>query len=412
MSYRIDTDLAIIGNGDAIKSASIVVEGDKLSYVGEQEHAPDVAEILQAPVVTPGFWDAHTHYFGLTKFDWDEQFLDDKVKYMRCGWDTKETLLAGITSVREVGGFGLALKQSIAEGSIIGPRIYAAGRMISMTGGHGDAHTLHPDMVAHRFMTSNTHSPIANGVDECRQAVRNYLREGAEVIKFAASGGVMSEIDHPMHQQYSMEEQLAIIEEAARADAATAAHCYGSVGIRTALEAGVKTIEHGTYLDEDLCDLMIEKDAILVPTAYVYKGLFGTDEAKENTPEYGYRKGQLILKTHMQMLEMAIKKGVKLAMGTDIIVTGDYHPIYKYGDNMRELQYFVEAGMQPMDAIIAATSTGPQTLGKRAPNSGLLKTGYDADLVLLNDNPLNDIKILNDRSKIDLVVRGGMKYGS
>lgn len=409
-TVRIDCELAIVGNGDSIKNASIVYQDNKIIYAGEQEHAPNSDNIVQTKVVTPGFWDCHDHYFGLRKFEYEEQFIDPKIKFMRCAWDTKETLLAGVTSVREVGGYGLLLKESIQEGTITGPRIYAAGSMISMTGGHADSHSLPAEVFQIFSERDRITNPIADGVAECLKLVRTHIRAGAEVIKFSASGGVMSELDHPKFQQYSIEEQSAIVGEAARADVAVAAHCYGEIGIKTALEAGVKTIEHGTYLDEDLCDLMIEKDAILVPTVYTYKGLFDTPEAKENLPEYGYTKGQLILKTHMKMLEMAIKRGVKIAMGTDIIVTGDYHPIYKHGDNLRELQYLVEGGMSPMDAIVAGTQNGPLTLGKRAPQSGLLQAGYDADIVLLNKNPLDNIALLTDRENIQSVIKHGITY--
>ena len=404
---RIDTDLAILGNGDLIKNASICIEKNKLFYVGEQEHAPVDNNTISAPVVTPGFWDCHAHFFGLKKFDYEENLLDPMVKIMRCAWDLKELISSGITSVREVGGYGIHLKRSIEENTIQGPRIYAAGNMISMTGGHGDIHDLLPEIVPHAHLGSRITSPIANGVDECRTKVRTLLRAGAEVIKYAASGGVMSQIDSPKNQQYSIEEQRAIVEEAARAKIAVAAHCYGEEGIKSALEAGVKTIEHGTFLTEELADLMIEKNAILVPTTYVYKGLFDTQEAKERLPDYGYQKGHEILKTHMDMLRMAIKKGVTIAMGTDIIITGPYHPIYKYGDNLRELSYMVEAGMSPMEAIVAGTGNGPKTLGFKAPVSGVLQKGYDADLVLFKKNPLDDITMLTDNSNIQSVFRQG-----
>ncbi|MCH8907373.1 MAG: amidohydrolase family protein [Candidatus Heimdallarchaeota archaeon] len=406
-NIRIDADLLIVGDGEIIKNGSVVIENSTIKYAGESEHAPSAGQNLQVPAITPGFWDCHAHYFGLTKFDYEERFLDPLVKIMRCAWDTEQTLRAGVTSVREVGGFGINLKNSITEGTIIGPRIYAAGSMISMTAGHGDAHSLPSEVFDYFAQRHRVTNPIADGVAEVTKLVRTHIRAGAEIIKFAASGGVMSEIDPPLTQQYSAEEQRAIMDEAARADLAVAAHCYGPRGMKVALEAGVKTIEHGTYIDEDLCDLMIEKDAILVPTVYTYKGLFGTPEAKENTPEYGYRKGQLILKTHTKMLSMAINRGVKIAMGTDIIITGPYHPIYQYGDNLRELQYFVDAGMSPLQAISAGTMMGPQTLGKRGPQSGLLREGFDADLVIFNENPLDDISKLNDRSNIQNVIKQG-----
>ena len=404
---RIDTDLAILGNGEVIKNASICFEKNLLTFVGEQEHAPSDNDILRAPVVTPGFWDCHAHFFGLKKFDYEENLLDPMIKIMRCAWDCKEVLSAGVTSVREVGGYGIHLRRSIAENTIPGPRIYAAGNMISMTGGHGDIHDLLPEIVPHAHLGSRITSPIANGVAECQTKVRTLLRAGAEIIKFAASGGVMSQVDNPKNQQYSLEEQKAIVEEAARAKVSVAAHCYGEEGIKSALEAGVKTVEHGTYLTEELADLMIEKNAILVPTTYVYQGLFNTKEAKDNTPEYAYLKSQEILKTHMSMLRMAIKKRVTIALGTDLIVTGPYHPIYKYGDNLRELFYMVKAGMSPMDAIVAGTGNGPKTLGLRQLTSGQLQVGFDSDLVLLKKSPLEDISILTDKTNVLNVIKQG-----
>ncbi|MHA2170412.1 MAG: metal-dependent hydrolase family protein [Candidatus Kariarchaeaceae archaeon] len=405
---RIDAEVAILGDGDLINNASIVVEGSKITFAGEAEHAPSVDNSIQVPVITPGFWDCHDHFFGLKQASIETiPFTNPLDAVLRSVWDARETLLAGVTSVREVGGYGIHLNKAIADGIFIGPRIYSSNAIISATAGHADIHSLPLDFVHAINKGGSPLCALADGVSECLQQVRKQIRAGAELIKFCASGGVMSEIDHPIHQQFSIEEQRAIVEEAGRAEMAVAAHCYGIPGIKSALEAGVKTIEHGTFITEELCELMIEKDAILVPTAYTYKGLFGTPEAKENLPDYAYEKGQLILGTHMDMLRMAIKKGVTIAMGTDIIISGAFHPLYKHGDNLRELQYLVEAGMSPMDAIVSGTQNGPPTLGKRAPKSGVLKEGYDADLVLMKANPLNNIAHLNDRDQFLHIMKQG-----
>ncbi|MHA2252765.1 MAG: amidohydrolase family protein, partial [Candidatus Kariarchaeaceae archaeon] len=180
---KIDAELAIIGDGESIANASIVIENDKIIYAGENEHSPSAETILSVPVVSPGFWDCHAHYFGLKKLD--QSFLDPFVGILRCTWDVRETLLAGVTSVREVGGYGIFLKKAIDEGSLFGPRIYAAGNMISMTGGHGDTHSLPPEIYQHISSRSRITSPIADGIPECLRAVRTHLRGGAEIIKIS-----------------------------------------------------------------------------------------------------------------------------------------------------------------------------------------------------------------------------------
>ncbi|MHA2097491.1 MAG: metal-dependent hydrolase family protein [Candidatus Kariarchaeaceae archaeon] len=391
MSLRIDTDLAIIGDGEAIKNASIVIKEHKIVYAGETEHAPNAKKTLEAPIITPGFWDCHGHFFGMNKWDPEEWFLHSMHKILRSVNDVKETLYAGVTSVRELAGYGIFLKRAINEGSIPGPRIYPANYLISMTGGHGELPGLPRHAHDFIFERGNIFTNVADGVDECRKLVRSYIREGAETIKIAASGGIMSETGLQV-PQYTLEEQKAVVEEAARSELSVSAHCYGREAIKTAIEAGVKTIEHGTYLDEDLMDLMIEREVILVPTVTPFKK-FADDD---------------FVKFHMNMLKMAIKRGVTIAMGTDIIFTGDHSPTYKCGQNLRELEYFVDAGMTPMQAIVCGTRNGPPTLGKRAPQSGILREGYDADIILLNKNPLDNIKSLYDRENIQNVIKQGI----
>ena len=276
-TFRIDTDLLIVGSGDTLKNGSVVVEGTKILYAGEQEHAPNISNTTHVPVIMPGLWDCHCHYWGIKKAAVEETLSTNPfIAILRSVWDAKETLMAGITSVREVGGFGVYLNKVIQEGNILGPRIYSAGSALSMTGGHGDIHNAALDILD---KIHGDYSELVDGVDACLHGVRKQLRKGAEVIKVLASGGVMSQIDNPIHQQFSLLELKAIVEEAARADVSVSAHCHGAPGIKAALEAGALTIEHGTYLDEDLADLMIEKGAILVPTRYVVEKLLSNAKA-------------------------------------------------------------------------------------------------------------------------------------
>lgn len=403
MSLKINANLVITGNGTSFEKGSIVIENEKIIHVGDHSEAPSADEEISTPVIMPGMWDTHSHFVGLYKASIEGTiFTKSTLAVLRSTWDAKEALRAGFTSVREVGGFGIPLNQAIQEGVILGPRIYAAGEILSTTGGHGDIHNIPLEFVS--LMEGQGLSILCDGVPECLKAVRKQLREGAEVIKYCASGGVMSKIDNPMHQQFSLEEQKAIVEEAKRSEVAIAAHCHGSAGIRSALEAGVTTIDHGTYLTEELADLMIEKGAILVPTRYVIEKLLQNVD-KEDLPDYVVEKITAMGDQHMDALKIAIRKGVKIAAGTDIFVSGPGN-IFTWGENALELKYLVDAGMSEMDAIVAATGNAPATLGPRAPKSGMLKVGYDADILLLEKNPLENIENLLDKSAMTVIKQG------
>lgn len=403
MSLKINANLVIIGNGTSFEKGSIVIDNEKIIYAGNHSEAPSADEEISTPVIMPGMWDTHSHFVGLYKASIEGTiFTKSTLAVLRSTWDTKEALRAGFTSVREVGGLGIPLNQAIQEGVILGPRIYAAGEILSTTGGHGDIHNIPLEFVS--LMEGQGLSILCDGVAECLKAVRKQLREGAELIKYCASGGVMSKIDNPMHQQFSHEEQKAIVEEAKRSEVAIAAHCHGSAGIRSALEAGVTTIDHGTYLTEELADLMIEKGAILIPTRYAIEKLLQNVD-KEDLPDYVVEKITAMGDQHMDALKIAIRKGVKIAVGTDIFVSGPGN-IFTWGENALELKYLVDAGMSEMDAIVAATGNAPATLGPRAPKSGMLKVGYDADILLLEKNPLENIENLLDKSAMTVIKQG------
>ncbi len=403
---RVDAEIAFVGNGEIVKDATIVFNNREIVYFGEQEHAPDVPFERSVPAMMPGMWECHTHFTGSYTPSVEAMlFINPVVGAARCTWDLKETLKAGFTSVREVGGFGVHLNKAVQEGAIIGPRIYGAGDILSITGGHGDVHSA-PLAVLDAMQEGL--GALVDGVDECLKGVRKQLRKGAEIIKVCASGGVMSEVDHPIHQQFSLEELVAIVEEAKRAERQVAAHCHGAPGIKVALEAGVKTIEHGTYLDEDLAQMMIEKDAILVPTRYVVEKLYKASAAA-NVPEYAMAKLRALYDQHFEAMKIAIKEGVKIALGTDMFVTGP-NGIFRHGDNAEEIGYLVNAGMKLEDALVAATANGPLTVGKLAGKSGQLKAGYAPDILLLKENPLNDPTVLTNKENILSVIKQGVFY--
>jgi imidazolonepropionase-like amidohydrolase len=213
----------------------------------------------------------------------------------------------------------------------------------------------------------------------------------------------MSELDHPIHQQFSDEEMRTIVDEAARADRIVAAHCHGKPGIMAALRSGVATIEHGSYLDEESADLMRKRGTVLVPTRFIVEQLLAM---KSSMPDYAFRKLAAIAERHAEAMRIAIHQGVKIAAGTDIFVSG----AAMWGKNGLEASYLVRAGMTPLQAIEAATASGPATLGPQAPKSGLLAPGYDADLITLDADPLADISVLGNAERVTGVWKSGTEH--
>lgn len=407
---RIEADLLIPGRGDPVKNGCVVFDGPTITYAGPIEGAPRATAAVKThrvPVVMPGLWDCHGHFMGLRTANIEEAARTPvAVMAARATADAARCLQAGFTSVREVGGLGIFLARAIDEGSIAGPHVYAAGGMISPTGGHGDLHSFPLDFTLDVLDRTQV-SALADGVPECLKAVRSMLRLNARVIKICASGGVASEVDHPIHQEFSREELQAIVEEAARAERIVAAHCHGKPGIMAALEAGCATIEHGTYLDDEAAELFLEKKAILVPTRFIIDRL-ARSAAAMGSPDYILRKIVPVVGRHEEALRLAIRKGVRIAVGTDIITTG-VTGYADWGQNGFELTNLQEAGMKPLQAIEAATATAPLTLGPQAPKSGQLREGYDADILAVSKNPVQELSILTNPENVRTIWKSGRR---
>lgn len=402
MTVRIDAKKLIPGKGSPIDNASVVLGDSSITYVGPTEGAPQADTTVTTDTVMPGMWECHGHFIGMVSANFDElSGLRPQLAAMRVTRDARAALDAGFTSVREMGGMGTFLSRAINDGWVEGPNIYASGGMLSQTGGHGDFHGA--SLVASRELT-RAHwgeDHICDGPDECRAAVRRMLRLGAKVIKIHASGGVLSELDDPLLPQFSKEELDAIVDEATRMERLVGAHCHGSRGIIAAVEAGVKTIEHGTYLNDEAADLMVAHDATLVPTRFIVEYLM-TEGKKAGMPEYARIKGEDAAKKHSEAVSLAIEKGVRIALGTDIFQTG------MWGRNAHELKLMVDDGMTSLQAIEAATANGPATLGPQAPQSGQLLEGFDADVICVSGDPTVDVTILEDTYNITHVFKGGV----
>lgn len=419
-TFVIHTSLLIPGRGKPAKNRAIAIRSRKIIDVGSWSEIPPKypkAASTYVPVLLPGLWDCHIHLIGTKSLGYTSLTLTNPATAgARLARSVNDILMSGFTSVRDLGGYAPEIAKAVDEGIIPGPNIYSAGSALSQTAGHGDTFELPIGFVWSRcgvgYGTGDGDDVgcrplcIADGTDECRKAVRLMIRRGAKVIKVLASGGVLSRDDDPKLQQFSDEELKVIVEEAARANRIVAAHVHGKAGIMAAIKAGCKTLEHGTYLDEEAVDLMVEKDVMLIATRLIVTE--GVKHKEWLSPE-SYRKMLETAKFHKKAYELAIKKGVKCALGTDL-GTSVPGTSLSHGSAGAELLYAVEAGMTPLQAIEAATANGPATLGPMAPMSGQIKVGYDADLIGLAKNPIDDIGCLRDVKNVTHVWKGGKLF--
>ncbi|MEZ5945656.1 MAG: amidohydrolase family protein [Hyphomonas sp.] len=307
-----------------------------------------------------------------------------------------KTLMAGFTTVQDVGGSNDAvfgLRDAIAKGRVPGPRIRASGQPISVTGGHGDINGYSPAVMALFTGTS-----ICNGADDCRRAVRQQVKEGADLIKITATGGVLSNTRAGLEQQFSDDELAAIVEAAHAMGRKVTAHAHGKGGIEAALRAGVDSIEHGTYTDDETIALFKEHNATLVPT--VLAGATVTGWVNEPwLPEASRRKAAIVGPLMQDMLRRAHEGGVSVAFGTD---TG----VSKHGDNAQEFALMVGAGFTPEEAIRAATVVAADHV-EMAADIGSIEAGKLADIIAVDGDPLEDVTELES---VDFVMKGGVVY--
>ncbi|MCA9531979.1 MAG: amidohydrolase family protein [Myxococcales bacterium] len=405
---RIEADLLIPGRGEPVRDAVVVLSGAEIAWAGPAVEAPPPTEAdvrFRVPTVMPGLWDCHTHLTGLPRTNLEEALrVPPALAGARSARDLGLALDAGFTSVREVGGYGVYLARAVDEGAIRGPHVYAAGDLISPTGGHADLHTYSVGCVAD-LAARDGWLRTCDGIAECLRAVRLQLRKGAKLIKICASGGVLTAVDDPHHQQFSDAELAVIVEEAARAERVVAAHCHGKAGILAAVRAGARTIEHGTYLDEEAAEAIRAAGAILVTTRFV-KVRMMEHGRQTGLPDYAWEKLVATADVHRQAIELAIRSGVRVACGTDTLTSGPGTAL-GWGLHGLELKLLVDAGLSPLGAIEAATATAPETLGPQAPHAGQLRAGWHADVIAVDGDPTRDIALLTDPSRVTHVWKSG-----
>ncbi|MFD1446230.1 metal-dependent hydrolase family protein [Oceanobacillus profundus] len=401
----IKNGLLIDGNGGEIQQGAIVVvEGNCIQYVGpESMYTADGNEAVldaQGGTIMPGLIDTHVHM--MLEFSPVAKRLTTPFSFMyyQAAKYLEATLHAGITSVRDALGADLGVKKAIEEGLITGPRMQLSINALTITGGHGDGYTvsgIEMDLLPSGY--PGMPSGKCDGVEEVRKKAREMLRAGAEVIKVHATGGVTSATDHPEFTQFSQAELEAIVEEGKfRKGVKVMAHAQGAEGIKNAVRAGVHSIEHGIFLDDEAIELMLEKGTYLVPTLLAPVGVLETAE-EAGMPDTAVEKSKEVIEIHKASIAKAYQAGVKIAMGTDAGVV-------KHGINLRELGLMTEIGMSPMESIVASTKTAAECLGWEN-KVGTIEAGKLADIIIVKGNPLEDISSLADNDTIQIVMKDG-----
>jgi len=381
-----------VGDGRVLDRASVLVDGERIVKVAEGEIKPPrgASRIdMAGRTLLPGFIDCHVHLCLAGQADSTNMARRERLPLMtlEAARSARRTLQAGVTTVRDMGGFeylDLALREAVRSGLIPGPRILASGRLICMTGGTA-------------WMFGGRE---ADGPDEVRKAAREQIKAGADVVKLMATGGILTPGVEPGCSQFTEEELRAGVEEAHKAGRRTASHAQGTQGVLNALRAGIDSIEHGIFLDEEAVALMVRQDAALVPTLSPLYNILEMG-VEHGVPQFAVDKTVRVKPAHLASVRLAHEAGVKVALGTDAGTPFNYH-----GRNLREVELLVENGFSPAEAIRAGTGLAAAVLGLER-ELGTIEEGKLADLVVVEGDPLSEVSLLTRAEAIGLVMQGG-----
>jgi len=385
------------GTSEKASTADVLVEDGRIVEVGSGLDG-DAAIDCTGRLVTPGLFDCHVHF--MTDGDFSAKTHAEtpfSLGFFQAAERMERTLAIGITSVREAGGTDAGMKEARDRGLIQGPRMQISLTMLSQTGGHADSWEI---CGAHMPGMMDSHPgrphPIVDGPEEMRKKVRELIRAGADVIKVATSGGVLSPVSNPEHAHFRPDELDALVSEATAADRFVMAHAQGTQGIKNAIAAGIRSIEHGIYLDDEAIEMMLAAGTYLVPTLMAPLGLLDQIERGMELPEKVIRIATSVAEAHRDSVERAIAAGVKVAMGTDTGVT-------PHGENLRELAEMAKLGMSDAQVLRSSTTVAADLLGVSS-ELGTVEVGKMADLVVWEGGSLD---VSDMRSRVSTVVQGG-----
>jgi imidazolonepropionase-like amidohydrolase len=375
------------GTGADPADGDVAIEDGRIVDVGTGLEGDEAVEV-GGRTLLPGLFDCHTHVTvshidvaRLAQMPFSYQFYE-------AAKNLKATLGIGITTVRDAGGADLGIKQAVDDGLIPGPRMQISITMLSQTGGHGD--DWYPSGIEVPLFVQHPGRPsgIVDGPDEVRRKVRELLRGGADVIKVGTSGGVLSPRDDPRHAHLQPAELEVLVEEATAAGVFVMAHAQGADGIKNAVRAGIRSIEHGVFLDDEAIELMKERGTWFVPTLVAPQGVLDAVAAGARLQPEVVEKAHMVIDVHRTAFRRAVEAGVRIAMGTDSGVT-------PHGENLRELALMVDGGMTPAAALEATTRSAAQLMGLDE-DLGTIEPGKLADLVVVSGDPY-DVGTLGER---------------
>ncbi len=358
----------------------------------------DIEVDVRDRTILPGMFDCHTHVCISNVDLWGAVQQPFSLQFYEAARNLQATLACGITTIRDAGGADLGIKQAVADGMIAGPRLQISISMLSQTGGHGD--DWYPSGADVPLMAPHPGRPsgIVDGPDEVRRKVRELHRAGADVIKVATSGGVLSPRDDPRHAHFRPIELEVLVEEATAAGMFVMAHAQGADGIRNAVRAGIRSIDHGIYLDDEAIELMLARGTWFVPTLVAPQGVLDAVDAGIALPPAVVDKARMVIEIHRAAFRRAVEAGVRIAMGTDSGVT-------PHGRNLRELELMAAGGMTPGAVLEATTRSAAQLMGLDA-DLGTIAEGKVADLVVVGGDPF-DFGDLRDR--VEQVWQAGVR---
>jgi imidazolonepropionase-like amidohydrolase len=387
------------GTGSPAAAADVVVEDGRIVAVGTGLDGDEVVDCAGATVL-PGLVDCHVHLLFSGVNPLKALQAPFSLPYFEAVRNLRTTLDLGITTVRDAGGADLGVKEAVAGGLVPGPRVLIAVSMISQTGGHGDG--WYPSGCSVPLLGPHPGRPdtVVDGPEGIRRVVRELVRAGADVIKAATSGGVLSARDDPRHGHFRDDEVAMMVAEAEAAGITVMAHAQAADGIKTAVRNGVRSIEHGIYLDDEAIELMLDWGTWLVPTLAAPRAVLEQADAGVPFPDAVLDKARMVLADHTESVRRAIAAGVTVAMGTD-------SGVGPHGHNLTELQLLVDCGMTPEQALHAATGSACELLDV-AGDRGTIAEGQRADLLVV-DGDLSDLSTLADRVRD--VYQDGIRVG-
>ena len=370
--------------------ADVVVEDGVIVGVGPGLDGDESVDCSGA-FVSPGFFDAHVHVTLDNPGLLEALESPFSLQFFRAAANLRKTLHSGITFVRDAGGADLGVKEALTRGVIPGPRMQISVIMLSQTGGHGDDWHVCGAAVPSMFVPHpGRPDGVVDGPDEVRRRVRELIRAGADVIKVATTGGVLSPRDEPTHAHFRDDEIAVMVAEAAAAGISVMSHAQGAEGVKAAVRNGVRSIEHGIFLDDEAIELMLERGTWLVPTLHAVHSLLAAIDAGTPYPQAVIDKARLVETAHHESIARAHAAGVKIAMGTDCGVG-------PHGTNLDELELMTKAGLTPLEALFATTGSAADLLGV-GEDLGRIAPGMRADLVVVEGSP-TDVSGLADRAR-------------